>query len=519
MAYLGLMDDTEPLRAAIYLRISEDRRDGAGVERQEKECRELADRLGWPVVEVYQDNDISASSFSRKRRTDHERMVEAIKAGRINAVIAWDSDRMFRQPSEHEPYMKLCQQCGVQNAAVRVGDIDYDTPIGRFNARMHINMAAYESEHKADRIRSAHRQIAERGGWKGGIRPFGYEPDGMTVRESEAAEIRRMADAVVCRQSLRSLAIELNERGVTTVTGKRWTSAHLRSMLVRSRLAGLREHRGKIIGPAAWPEILDRTTWEACKAVLEDPSRCTGGSGRRGRVPTSLGTAIYVCGVCHEPRLRLGRSNGRSSVYRCGNIDMTTSQGHVTRVADELDAYVEGALLEIISRPGVIEAMCNVVDTDDHDIAALQHEQREIRKELKKLAASCDAGDIDAEQLAIASRRKRQRDKEITATLTAAQQRSPLSVLLGADNIEAMWDNILTMGQKRAILAETLVVTVLPTNSGGRVPGGGYFNRDAIDIQLTDRARGADHRRSYTRGTAQERAMAESQRLNLGDDL
>ena len=63
-------------------------------------------------------------------------------------------------------------------------------------------------------------------------------------------------------------------------------------------------------------------------------------------------------------------------------------------------------------------------------------------------------------------------------------------MLLGADNIEAMWDNILTMGQKRAILAETLVVTVLPTNSGGRVPGGGYFNRDAIDIQLTDRARG-----------------------------
>ena len=159
-------------------------------------------------------------------------------------------------------------------------------------------------------------------------------------------------------------------------------------------------------------------------------------------------------------------------------------------MAEPLDAYVEGALLELLSRPGVIEAMCNVIDTDDHDIAALQHEQAEIRKGLKTLAASCDAGDIDAEQLAIASRRKRQRDKEITATLTAAQQRSPLSVLLGADNIEAMWDNILTMGQKRAILAETLVVTVLPTNSGGRVPGGGYFNRDAIDIQLTDRARG-----------------------------
>ena len=196
-------------------------------------------------------------------------------------------------------------------------------------------------------------------------------------------------------------------------------------------------------------------------------------------------------GVCDEPRLRLGRSNGRSPVYRCGNMDMNNDLGHVSRVANKLDAYVEGALLEIISRPGVVEAMCNVIDTDDHDIAALQHEQQEIRKELKKLAASCDAGDIDAEQLAMASRRKRQRDKEITATLTAAQQRSPVSVLLGADNIEAMWDDVLTMGQKRAVLAKVLKVTILPAIGGGRAPDGSYFNPDAVDIQLTDRARSA----------------------------
>jgi site-specific DNA recombinase len=311
------------------------------------------------------------------------------------------------------------------------------------------------------------------------------------VRESEAAEVRRLADAVIRGESLRSLARELNERGVTTVTGKRWTSAHLRSMLVRTRLAGLREHRGKIVGQATWPAILDRSMWEAMKAILEDPARCTGGGGRRGRVPTSLGTGLYICGVCHEPRLRLGRSNGRSPVYRCGNMYMNNDLGHVSRVANKLDAYVEGALLEIISRPGVVEAMCNVIDTDDHDIAALQHEQSEIRKELKKLAASCDAGDIDAEQLAMASRRKRQRDKEITATLTAAQQRSPVSVLLGADNIEAMWDDVLTMGQKRAVLAEVLKVTILPAIGGGRAPDGSYFNPDAVDIQLTDRARSA----------------------------
>ena len=91
-------------------------------------------------------------------------------------------------------------------------------------------MAAYESQHKAEGIRSAHRQIAERGGWKGGIRCFGYEGGrdddgelieggGVTIREDEPAEIRRIADTVVHGQSLRSPARELNERGIKTVKG------------------------------------------------------------------------------------------------------------------------------------------------------------------------------------------------------------------------------------------------------------------------------------------------------------
>jgi hypothetical protein len=47
---------------------------------------------------------------------------------------------------------------------------------------------------------------------EGGIRPFGYELDDLTVRESEATKIRRIAAAVVRGQSLRSLAFELNEQ-------------------------------------------------------------------------------------------------------------------------------------------------------------------------------------------------------------------------------------------------------------------------------------------------------------------
>jgi site-specific DNA recombinase len=354
-------------------------------------------------------------------------------------------------------------------------------------------VAHFESQHKAERIRAAHRQLAENGQWHGGIRCFGYEPDGMTIRESEAAEIRRVADAVIAGQSLRSLALELNERGIQTVKGNKWASNYLSKMLKRPRLAGLRVHQGKVIGKGAWEPVLERETWEALKAVLEDPRRRTGGSGRRGPIPTTLGSGLYVCGVCHEPRLRLGQSNARRPVYKCGNVE-TSSQGHVTRVADKLDAYVEGALLEVISQPGVVAALCNVVDNDDEDLSALRTEQATIRPRLNKLAmrlGDLNDNSFDQEQIAIASKMLRDRDNEITATLTQASMHSPLEILLGVDNIERAWDDELTLGQKRAILAEVLTITVLPTTGGGRAPDGSYFNQDAVRIEQTELARSA----------------------------
>jgi len=392
---------------------------------------------------------------------------------------------MRRRPVEQEQYIELCDKQNIANVAVQIGQLDLTTASGQLFIRQLGAFAYFESQHKAERIRAAHRQIAEKGEWHGGVRPFRYEGDGMTIREEEADEIRRVAEAVIAGQSLRSLALEMNERGFRTVKGSRWGSTYIRKMLLGPRLAGLWVHKGKILGSAAWEPILERETWEAVKAMLEDPSLRTGGSGRRGPIPTTLGTGLYVCGVCGEPRLRLGRSNARRPVYKCGNVE-TSSQGHATRVADKLDVYVE-ALLEKLSEPGVVEAIASVVDNDDEDLSSLRTEKATIRPRLNGYAARCLVGEIDDEQLAILSKGLLQRESEITAILTAASMHSPLDVLIGVDNIEKAWDEVLTIGQKRAILAEVLTVTVLPTKSGGRAPDGSYFNQAAVRVELTER--------------------------------
>ncbi|MGH3767461.1 MAG: recombinase family protein [Pseudonocardiaceae bacterium] len=60
-------------KVGIYCRISRDRIGaGLGIERQQRDCRELANPLGWVMVDTYADNDLSA--YSGKRRPHYERL-------------------------------------------------------------------------------------------------------------------------------------------------------------------------------------------------------------------------------------------------------------------------------------------------------------------------------------------------------------------------------------------------------------------------------------------------------------
>ena len=61
-------------RAVIYVRISRDKRrgsldEGLGVQDQEQQCRELVARLGYLVIKVFCDNDVSA--YSGKPRPEY----------------------------------------------------------------------------------------------------------------------------------------------------------------------------------------------------------------------------------------------------------------------------------------------------------------------------------------------------------------------------------------------------------------------------------------------------------------
>ncbi len=91
---------TTSIDTGIYARISFDRRDGAGIERQLTDCRALCDRCGWTTRE-YTDNNHSAWRVGGSRPRYVE-LLDAVRSGEITRIVVYKTDRLYRQPRELE---------------------------------------------------------------------------------------------------------------------------------------------------------------------------------------------------------------------------------------------------------------------------------------------------------------------------------------------------------------------------------------------------------------------------------
>lgn len=453
--------------AAIYCRISRDRVGaGLGVERQEQDCREQAARLGFTVVGVYCDNDLSA--YSGKPRPEYLRLLADLEAGRLGAVLAWHTDRLHRSPTELETYIAACERQGVPTHTVKAGPIDLATPSGRLVARQLGAVARYEVEHAIERQQAAKQQAAVAGRWGGGRRPFGFEPDGVTVREAERQVVVDTIDAILLGSSLRAQAAKLNDAGVLTSTGRPWASTELKRVLVRPRNAGLREHRGQVIGKAEWPALVDESKWGAARSLLTDPARRTTTTS----TPRWLLSGIARCDLCGETVVVARPSAPRrpvpSYVCRAGK--------HVVRVASELDRFVEQVVVERLSRPDAIDLLRPA--RPDVDVRALRAEVTALQDRIDALA---DDIDLDERTLARRAKALSARMDDVNEQLADAARGSVFEGVVDATDVSAAWGG-LDLDRKRAIIDTLMSVVILRTSKGrpaGWRPGQSYFNPES----------------------------------------
>lgn len=441
------------VQAAVYVRISSDRNgDELGVKRQERDCRKRAEELGWSVVEVIADDDLSA--FSGRPRPGYDRLMGAVERQEVDAVIVWHPDRLHRSPKELERFIDLVESTRCRVVTCQAGEVDLTTAAGRMTARVVGAVARHESEQKGERLRSKHDELARRGRWSGGSAVYGYLPVGdgrLEVVPAQAEVIRQAAQRLLRGESPYAVVSDLNARGVPTARGGPWRPQTLLGIMRSGRIAGLRMSKGEVVGEATWDPILDRRTWERVQQVVQLPSQ----RGRRPRVALLAG-GLARCGRCGEPLYTAVKQNGRRT-YICKGPPQANGCGKLSIVAEPLEEFVTGAVFEALAG-----ANFRVPDEGDDDEAARLVAEDETM--LAELAADYASKKIGRSEW-LAARdvvESRLRDGRRRLGRKAAD---PLE---GIIDVRTEWPG-LSLDQRRAIVAAVLdPVVVAPATVRGR---------------------------------------------------
>lgn len=467
--------DGRPVRCAIYCRLSLARHgDTTHVDDQEKLCRKVARQRSWLVSEahVYKDNSRSAWKRDRKRPR-WDAMLVAVEHGEIDAIVVYHGDRLIRQPWDLELLLRVAQQRGVRLASP-TGERDLDNPDDQFILRIEAAQACRESDNTSRRTRWYYAKRRSQGevvrvGGRGG-RAFGFEPDGRTHRPEEAAEIRRIAQRIRAGQKTGAIVRDLGRRGVLTTAGNPFEHGSLKKLMLRPRLAGLVEHEGRYV-EAVWKPILDREEWEDVRAIL---------SGKATAFTYTTNARVYQlsgiaqCGNCGQGLAIRHNTRSRSLLgYGCINPQCKTK---VHRSVEHLDAYVDGAMVELLADDRIRRRLATPVSRE----LTVELRQVEAHKKavLERVGESTDLDpETAADILAVTVAGLNKRIAALREQIQAARAPHALDGLwgLGVDG----WHR-LPLSRRRAAISVAMRVVVLP--SGRRGPG-----FDPASVELTQR--------------------------------
>jgi site-specific DNA recombinase len=364
----------------IYLRVSRlgDEKQRS-LEGQEADSRERVREAGAEVGQVHRDEGRSAWN-PRVRRAGWDALMSRLETGAADGVVVFDLERFSRQPAEGE---RLLAAAG-NGLRVLDSDAEYDltSPSGRKAFRDHMAAAAYFSDRLSSRTKRGKRMKAL-AGEVDRRRSFGFEPDGITIREPEARIIRDHAKRLLLGETQDALIAELTANGTPSVRGGEWGHKNYRQIMTRPRNAGYIIYDGKIVEGVRLPSaILDEATYRRIVALYA--------ARRRGRQPSGRYTltGIAVCGLCDSGLAGRPVSGTSRRHYWC------KSCRRIFIDVRRLDEWAGGWAIRTLSDPSHADAISRRERELSEARSALEAEAVSIEMTATEIAARLGRGEI-----------------------------------------------------------------------------------------------------------------------------
>jgi site-specific DNA recombinase len=275
---------SKQIRCAIYTRVSTDQ----GLEQDFNSLDAQYDasqayirsqqHAGWTMVRSkYDDGGFSGGNTDRPAL---QRLLEDVKAGKIDIIVVYKVDRLTRSLADFAKLVELFDQNAVSFVSV-TQQFNTTTSMGRLTLNVLLSFAQFEREVTSERIRDKIAASKRKGLWVGGMAPLGYDTKDrkITVNDAEADCVRTIFQSYLKLGSLNLLMADLRKRGIVTkvrtlktgrtVGGISFTRGPLAYLLRNRFYLGEVAFKGETLA-GEQPVIVDRDLFDAVQAKLNE---------------------------------------------------------------------------------------------------------------------------------------------------------------------------------------------------------------------------------------------------------
>ena len=214
----------KPVRCAIYTRVSTEH----GLDQEFNSLDAQYDaasayiksqaHAGWTLIRSrYDDGGYSGGSTDRP---DLQRLLDDIRARKIDVIVVYKVDRLTRSLADFAKLVELFDAHGVSFVSV-TQQFNTTTSMGRLTLNVLLSFAQFEREVTSERIRDKIAASKRKGLWVGGPLPLGYEmKDGkIAVVEDEAERVRLIYRRYLELSGVNALVRDLRDKDIRTKQG------------------------------------------------------------------------------------------------------------------------------------------------------------------------------------------------------------------------------------------------------------------------------------------------------------
>lgn len=248
------------LRVAIYVRVSTDR--------QVKEGDSMRDQLSTGqkyidthenmiLVDTYIDDGISGQKL---KRDDFQRLLDDVRAGKIDLVIFTRLDRWFRNLRHYLNTQDILDKHGVSWTAIEQPYFDTSTPHGRAFVNNSMIWAELEAQNDSDRILGVFNDKVDNGEVLSGSTPLGY-----SIKDKHLTPDDDAPTAVaIFRFYRRNGNLSETLRHMESEFGLVRSAASLKNMLTNTKYIGVFRDNNEYC-----PAIIDHELFEDVQRLLK----------------------------------------------------------------------------------------------------------------------------------------------------------------------------------------------------------------------------------------------------------